>query len=323
VAFDIHLINYIKLEYNASAFHTFERRIFVMRCIDFLCVGAEKSGTTWIAEMLRQHPQIFIPFQKELHYFNRKFVEDPSLENYHFYKPLEWYLSFFAPARPEQVKGEVCPSYLWDDSAPRRIYEVTSDVKIFMILRDPVERTFSTYRYYIQKGIIRPGKLPDILVKYKNLLLDRSAYFSQVKRYFDLFPREQLKVYFFDDLRRDPASLLREIEHFLQVEEFLPPNVADAIYVTGEPASAEFNRLLARLRHWARRNLPPKVIDWSRRVGIAQGVEMLRKLNRSRTRPSFKEAVSEDVRKWLQEYFRKDVEQLEELLGVDLSAWKK
>jgi len=294
-----------------------------MRCIDFLCVGAEKSGTTWIAEMLRQHPQIFIPFQKELYYFNRKFDEDPSLENYHFYKPLEWYLSFFSPARPDQVKGEVCPSYLWDDSAPRRIYEVTSDVKIFMILRDPVERTFSAYRFYIQKGLIRPGKLPDILVKYKNLLLDRSAYFSQVKRYFDLFPREQLKVYFFDDLRRDPASLLREIEHFLQVEEFLPPNVADAIYVTGEPVSAEFNRLLVRLRHWARWNLPPKVIDWSRRVGIAQGVEMLRKLNRSRTRPSFKEAVSEDVRKWLQEYFRKDVEQLEELLGVDLSAWKK
>ncbi len=70
--------------------------------IDFLIVGAEKSGTTWLAKMLRQHPKIYLPPQKELYYFNRRFVEDPRLENQHFKQPASWYLRFFADARPDQ-----------------------------------------------------------------------------------------------------------------------------------------------------------------------------------------------------------------------------
>ena len=61
--------------------------------IDFLVVGAAKSGTSWLQQMLIQHPQIFLPEPKELHYFNRQFMEVPELENYNASKPLSWYLS--------------------------------------------------------------------------------------------------------------------------------------------------------------------------------------------------------------------------------------
>ncbi len=294
-----------------------------MSSIDFLCVGAEKSGTTWIAEMLRRHPQIFIPSQKELHYFNRKFVEDPSLDNYHFDKPVEWYLSFFRDAKPVQIKGEICPSYLWDEFAPTRIYEFNNKLKIFMILRDPVERTLSGYRFFVQKGII-PGKnLQQDLLRYAPLTLHRSTYFKQVERFVRLFPREQIRVYFFDDLRKDPANFLKNVESFLGVFEWVPEDVNNLVNVTGEPISKTLNRILFYSRRLARHYLPPIAFEWARQIGLADKLEKIRQSNRSRKHPSEKHALDEKTRQWLQEYFRSDIEQLEELLGVDLSAWKK
>lgn len=290
--------------------------------IDFICVGAEKCGTTWLAEMLRQHPRVFVPPQKELHYFNRKFDEDPSLDNYNFDKPVKWYLSFFEPAKPGQIKGEICPSYLWDEHAPYRIYEFNPGLKIFMILRDPVERTLSAYRFYIQKGLIRREEIRRSLSKHADLILARSAYFAQVKRYFDLFPPEQIRVYFFEDLRKDAPAFLRRVESFLGVEEFVPENVDEAVYVTGEPISESLNRFVARTRHLARRYLPLFVIDWARWVGLAEQMEKLRQANPARKRPTSKQSVDEETRQWLQEYFRADIEQLEGLLGIDLSIWK-
>ena len=62
--------------------------------------------------MLRQHPQVFIPAQKELHYFNRALDESPDVENYNFTKPMEWYLDFFREAAPGKILGEACPAYL-------------------------------------------------------------------------------------------------------------------------------------------------------------------------------------------------------------------
>lgn len=292
--------------------------------IDFLCVGAEKSGTTWLAEMLWRHPQVFLPRQKEIHYFNRKFVEDPALDNYNFDKPVRWYFSFFSSADPSQIKGEICPSYLWDEYAPRRIHELVPDAKIFMILRDPVERTLSAYRFYIQRGIIREKEISrDSLLRHANLTLTRSAYFSQVKRYFDLFPAEQLRVYFFDDLRKDPVSFLKQIEHFLGIAEVIPENVMETVYVTGEPALPGLNRFLVKFRHQARRHFPAFLLDGARRIRLAEMLEKLRQANRSRKRPSFKQTLDEQTRQWLREYFYADIERLENLLGVDLSAWKK
>ncbi len=290
--------------------------------LDFICVGAEKCGTTWLAEMLRQHPQVFLPAQKELHYFNRKFVEDPSLDNYNFDKPIEWYLSFFGPARPEQIKGEICPSYLWDEHAPYRIHEFDPGLKIFMILRDPVERTLSAYRFYVQRGVIREKDIRQGLLNHASLTLGRSAYFPQVKRYFDLFPPEQIRVYFFEDIRKDAPAFLKRVESFLGVEEFVPENATEAVYVTGEPVSETLNRLLVRTRHFARRYLPPFAIDWARQVGLAEQMEKLRQANRARKRPTTKQSLDEETRQWLRDYFRADIEQLEDLLGVDLSAWK-
>lgn len=73
--------------------------------LDFIVVGAERCGTTWLADMLRQHRDVFIPVQKEIHYFNRKFVDFPDIDNYNFDKPIDWYWRFYAEAAAGKKRG--------------------------------------------------------------------------------------------------------------------------------------------------------------------------------------------------------------------------
>ena len=292
-----------------------------VRKVDFLVVGAEKSGTTWMADMLRQHPQVFIPLQKELHYFNRQFGEFPDLHNYNFDKPESWYASFFQDARPDQVVGEICPAYLWDDSAAGRIYSYNPNVRIVILLRDPVERTYSSFRFYIQRGVVRPP-FADAIARHKALLVERSLYFAQVKRYLDRFPRQNVQVLFYDDLKNNEAAFLKGLESFLQVEEFLPPNLHEKSYVTGMPRHLWLNVTLARLRYVAHKYRLTALLDMGRASGLSNSLEDLRQKNKSSEKQTNLDVLSPAELQSLREYFRPDVEKLEALVARDLSAWK-
>jgi len=292
------------------------------RKLDFLVVGAEKCGTTWLADMLKQHPQVFVPEGKELHYFNRKFVEFPDLDNFNFDKPLEWYLSFYKDAAPGQVKGEICPTYLWDLEAPSRIRDFEPGLKILILLRNPVERTFSAYRYYQQRGIIGRESLREAVANYHNILIERSQYFAQVKRYLDLFPPEQVRVWCLTK-RGGMESMLREVETFLGVDEFVPANASARSNITGEPRNWLLNRALAYSRRAVRRTrVLAAFVDIMRGLGVDRRLEAVRRENVSTAAPTELSRMNEEEKAWLAGLLRPDVEQLESLLNVDLSEWK-
>lgn len=291
--------------------------------VRFLIVGAEKSGTTWLADMLRQHPQVFIPAQKELHYFNRRMDEAPELENYNFTKPLDWYLDFFRPAPPGRTAGEACPAYLWDEAAAERIHDFNPNVRIVMILRDPVERFISAYRYARQRGTVTAADLPTIQKKYKAFLLDRGLYFQQVNRYLDRFPRERVKICWFDDLRRDSRALLLDVEQFLSLDSFVPENVAEESNVTAAPRYPALSRIFASVRMFTRKYKLTWLIEAVRKLGLADLFTKMREENKSQPKVT---RVSDEVqfdRAWLRDFYAEDISNLEKLLGVDLSKWKK
>lgn len=292
------------------------------RKLDFLVVGAEKCGTTWLADMLKQHPQVFVPEGKELHYFNRKFVEFPDLDNFNFDKPLDWYLSFYKDAAPGQIRGEICPTYLWDLEAPPRIRDFEPGLKILILLRNPAERTFSAYRYYQQRGIIGRESLRQAVAKYPNILLERSQYFAQVKRYLDLFPREQVRAWCLTK-GIGMASMLKEVETFLGVDEFVPENASARSNMTGEPRSWTLNRVLAYGRRAVRRyRFLAAFVDAMRGLGLDRRLEALRRDNVSTAAPTELSRMNEEDKAWLKDLLRPDVQQLENLLKVDLSEWK-
>lgn len=178
---------------------------------DFLGIGLPRSGTTWLYKNLVLHPDIYFPSHKELHYFNR-----------HFQRPLRSYARNFEGARPGQKKGEVTPDYAY--LHPRRIrfiHALIPQVRLVLLLRNPVERAWSDIVRVLAK---RPGRnVEDIAVSHwKNSLnkpkwRSRNDYVRVLKNWSGVFPADQIFVGLYDDISSDPEDVLKAILHHLRV----------------------------------------------------------------------------------------------------------
>ena len=113
---------------------------------DFIGIGAEKAGTSWIYYCLHQHPSIDTRI-KETYFFNM---------GSNWSKGFEWYESFFKHCHPTAKTGEFSPGYLTDPVAPEKIYKKHPNTKLIVSLRNPVDRAFSAYIFNIKRGKLRP-----------------------------------------------------------------------------------------------------------------------------------------------------------------------
>jgi len=288
--------------------------------IDFMIVGAEKSGTTWLANMLRQHPDIFIPEEKEVFYFNHRFFESPELHNFNHDKPISWYYSFFKDAKPGQILGEACPAYLWDEVAPQKIFEFNPNIKTVAILRNPIDRAYSQFLFYLQRGVLGEVTFEQAL-KMRPDILSRSSYYDQIARYDSFFPRTNIKITFYDDLTKDNRAFLIDVETFLGVEEFIPVNINERSNVTGVPRFKLLNRSMAEIRYFVRKKNPVWFLDFLRFIGVAKLSEKLRLKNTRSIQE--KPEIDPELLNRLSACFQKDIENLEERTGRDLATWKQ
>jgi hypothetical protein len=209
-----------------------------MRTPDFFIVGAPKSGTTALYEMLRSHPQIFMPASKEPWFFaDELHVRTPPRPE-GTPQTLEEYVSWFAPAQPGQRAGEASALYLWSRTAARRIADVRPDARIIAILREPASLLRSLHLQFVQTYVEteadfgralaleearRQGRdLPRHTYWPQALLYsDHVHYVEQLQRYRDRFGPEQMLVLIYDDFRRDNAATVRRVLRFLEVDESL------------------------------------------------------------------------------------------------------
>jgi hypothetical protein len=217
--------------------------------LDFIVIGAQKSGTTSLFEYLRRHPQLRLPAAKEVPYFSHD-------ANY----GTDWrdYLSKAFPFADEECKwGTVTPHYMvggiYDAAAgrdhadggdertvPRRIYEKLPAVRLIAILRDPVERARSHHAMAVMNGwetrnfaeAIAELLPPDALASARRLPTETTGYVAWgeygriLAGYLDVFPRAQLLVLETSELKRDPATVLRNVYRFLDVDPgFVPDNL--------------------------------------------------------------------------------------------------
>jgi hypothetical protein len=171
---------------------------------DFLGIGAQKAGTTWLWENLRQHPEIFVPDKKELHYFDNKFDQS-----------LRYYTHRFEEARG-RIKGEVTPAY---GILPRErigfIRAIMPRVRLIFLMRDPVERAWSQA---VMELVVRSGRaLPEVPESEFLAFLEsersvsRGLYCRMLDNWLSSFPSEQLYVGFFEDIRERPRELMSEL----------------------------------------------------------------------------------------------------------------
>jgi hypothetical protein len=229
---------------------------------DFFIVGHPKCGTTALYEMLRGHPQIFMPDLKEPWFFasdmHPRFQPPRAAATP---QTLKEYLALFDEAKPGQRAGEASSSYLLSRTAAAHIAELRGDARIIAILREPasflrslhqqllrthVESTKSLARAISLESARREGRRIPRRSHRPQLLLysDHVRYVEQLKRYHALFPRDQVLVLIYDDFRADNEATVRRVRRFLGVDEGSPVDVRDANPTVIRMRSQQIDELL-------------------------------------------------------------------------------
>jgi hypothetical protein len=290
-----------------------------MKKVDFIGLGAAKSGSTWLADAMRKHPDIYLPASKELQYFNR-LMPYSEIPNKNREKPENWYHAHFAKANSKQMKGEISPVYLNDEKAARNIYAYNADIKLFVILRNPVQQVYSLYNYLMQTGFTETATLDEILGRYPKIK-NSGQYYQQLKRYYDLFPANQIAVFLYDELKADPEKMLSEVYAFLGSETYYPDNVKKKSNVTRGIRHSKLNHQINKARNFIHRNGLQWILPVLRYTGIVPLAEFLR--DRVNTRSFGKRPqMSPQEEQMLKNYYANEVIALEKLINKDLSNWK-
>jgi hypothetical protein len=207
------------------------------RIPDFFIVGHHKSGTTALYEMLRRHPQIFMPDVKEPFFFANDLrslagvTSSPMLP-----QTLEDYLELFEPAAPGQIAGEATPSYLRSATAAGEIAELRPDARIIAILREPASFVRSMHLQLVQEHAETESDLRKAFANEERIregrrvlrYSDHVRYAEQLRRFHDTFPSEQVLVLIYDDFRRDNEATVRRVLRFLEVDEGVRLEIMDA-----------------------------------------------------------------------------------------------
>jgi hypothetical protein len=284
---------------------------------NFLIAGAGKAGTTSLHDYLGQHPDIFMSSFKEPNYF----VPDYA------YNDWENYLSLFRGARDEKAIGESSTGYLYCKESPAWIKSVLGNVKIILVLRNPARRAASLYWWMVREGYedaptfaaaldlessrMRDPSFPETCSEFHHsyYYFDSGLYTEQVRRFFDAFGRDNVRVYLFEEFVADPRAICRDIFEFLEVD----PNFEPEIAVHNEARLPASPRLQFWLRNSASRYLrflPSKL----RRA-------MIERLMNWNTRRGSTPKRDHESEQGLLERYRDDIQKLEQLLDRDLSVW--
>lgn len=296
------------------------KREFSINLPDFMIVGTAKSGTTSIHHYLKAHPDIFLPEVKETWFFHlidnpNKVILDlmPSL-------PTSFlaYVSLFEEAKPAQKCGEITPSYLhyydWTIKNIKQYHPDWQKLKIIIILREPVEKIISHYNYVHRRqldpdnlSLLEALKQEEERMKTNTYIpdvfyVDNTRYYKQVKAYLDNF--EQVKIFLYDDLKKDQEKFMQELYEFIEVKPIAYTPARR--YNKSKPRKIATNPLAAMIVN-NRKYFRPFVPKAFRKK--LDGV--LRK----------EEQIEPEAITYLQGIFKEEVQQLENLIGKDLSKW--
>lgn len=294
---------------------------------DFIGIGAMKAATTWIFGCLKEHPEICMSSKKELHFFDSPF---------NYKKGLDYYYSFFQHCHSHKIKGEITPNYIYEEKVPSRIHKHFPNVKIIACLRNPIERAYSHYRFGIQrKGRLSIYKSFEEALKKDPELLKRGYYYTQLSRYLKFFPRQNILVLIYKDLRENPVEFIQRVYDFIGVEKnFIPNSVTQRKNVTGQtvtkykipylnPIVYRFSRLIKLSEN---KILKDKFIPLLGRSGLKKLVKNIAEANKKtllvNEHVTQMPPLKPETRGCLRALYQKDIENLERFIGKDLSFWQ-
>jgi len=303
-----------------------------MKRPNFFVAGAPRCGTTALYTYLRQHPYIFLPAIKELHYFASDFSDIQKIA----FKTDDDYLKIFAEANEQHLAvGEISPLYLYSEVALKRIKAFSPLAKIILVLRNPVDFVQSIHQ--LNLGLLREDE-PDLAkawelqdLRRRGQMLPSScreprlvlygelgSFGKYVERLLEMFDRKQVLILFFDDLVADPKKVYETLLAFLDV-----PSDGRADFPAVNAGFEQKSKLLARIIH------PPRgVYRVFMKIISMFGVNFMKNVNLFYNRieslnvhRASRNAVDPSLRRILQSFFRNDIQKLAKLTSRDLSAW--
>ncbi|HQW00884.1 MAG TPA: sulfotransferase domain-containing protein [Saprospiraceae bacterium] len=285
--------------------------------LDFIGIGANKAGTSWLNKMLQAHPQICTAEPKEVHFFHDMASFTQTYHQGNFAKGIEWYKRFFRHCHPTQVKGEITPKYLIDPVVPGRIKNMFPDVKLILCMRSPIER--ATSQYYFEKHFIRREKRPiSEAIRHQPEYIEHGKYYAGIQRYIEYFPLSRIHLIWFEDIEHQPGQVMHDLYTFLKVDpSFVPPDLRKKSNASRIARWKWMRDVVAvterKLTEWGMSGL----LKWLKTVGVSKAIAMIN------SKPIRYDRISETDRLWLQQQFREDILHLQELTGRDLSTWLK
>lgn len=309
---------------------------------NFFIVGAPKAGTTSLYHYLGQHPDVYMSSIKEPNYFAEEIraenigpqwqawvqQENDSLLQYLRGSMREkrfgglvsnWsdYLKLFQRVNGEKAIGEASVCYLWSRTAARNIALATSHAKIIMVLRNPVDRAFSQYKQAVASGLVGSSFREQVRMSLNrktdklelmNPFLEFGLYHEQVKRFMELFPVENLRIYLYEEYRQALAETLADVFRFLEVDPHFFPDVSEKHLQTRMPRSVWVSHKLKQFGVWSRLKgaVPARLVPVVQKLVFRN--EQTAEIDRA-------------DRLYLSDYYREDVSRLATLIRRNLDGW--
>lgn len=304
---------------------------------NFLIVGAMRSGTTSLWRYLRQHPQIYMPSLKEPRFLASSVLLELGDEFYRFQRvckshpacTFDDYVQLFRKAKDENAIGEASPHYLYPyRSTIPTIKHYLGDVKIIIILRNPVDRAFSAYKHALlisnkrspfkeqlpfEKCLeIEEERRKNEVWPMMNFYKDLGFYYKQVKAYMENFRRA--KVCLYDDLNNDACGLVKDIFAFLDVDSSFNPDVD--IKHNESPQEKMFLReFILDYKHPLKKLFRPVLL---KAIGMKKTERLVNFFKRGK-----QIEMKPETRSYLIDLYSDDIFKLQDLIQRDLSGWLK
>lgn len=287
---------------------------------NFIVVGAAKAGTTSLYSWLNQHPDVFMPDAKEPTFFVRCGLRTPTFQGYR---------ELFEGAAGHTAIGEASTAYLTDPESPGLIADALDAPRIIVMIRDPVKRAYSQYRWMCMKGYERlvtfeaalqaeDNRSRNIWFQAKSpenawdfMYFRSGLYHDQIKRYLDTFGADRVKVFVFDDMVQRPHEFLREVCGFLGVSTDFEPSDMTPRQVSIFPRFIRLQFAFGRLEAFALTH------NW-RRKRVMRWTGRLKAWNNRIGRPGRMRSETESS---LREKYCDEIMRVADLIGRDLSAW--
>ena len=273
----------------------------------FICLGAHKSGTSWLYNCLYEHPEIEIKEKIDFFYVDKKYD-----------KGLAWYADRFRSTSSEKKVGDLSTVYFFSEKSAERIKAFNPNLKLVVVLRNPIDRAYSHYLQDVKVGHISRKTDFETALSTMATIKEWGTYKTHLTAYLELFPKEQLKVILFDDIQLRPADVLEDLFSFLDINpQFQSKYLEKKINSARIPKSIMADAQLRKGSKLLKKSKTGEKLWWSlKHSWLLKKYYHLNSQDDTNLQP-----MNPKIREELFSYYYEDIKYIEELTGRKNLNW--